>query len=95
MPHAFAQPVVMLSRCTNPKHVTTAPNQDGSDDEDDDDDSEDDSDEGEIQLDGAIQRDSGDGEGGGDDGGAEIVDINLDFCDPHERFFHGIRCEIQ
>lgn len=24
-----------------------------------------------------------------------VVDVCLDFCDPHERFFHGIRCGVQ
>lgn len=68
-----------------------------------DDDSSDDSDD-EIQLDGALPKrrganlganseddknDDDDEEEEGQD--REIVDINLDFCDPNERFFHGIR----
>lgn len=38
------------------------------------------------------------GEGSGSDGEAvdpnqkTVVDVSLDFCDPHERFFHGIKC---
>lgn len=36
-------------------------------------------------------------DGPGSQAGADqqtLVDINLDFCDPHERFFHGIKCVV-
>lgn len=62
----------------------------GSREEDADDDDDD-----EEGMGGAGDAEGGVGGGaGGEVGQQTIVDVSLDFCDPHERFFHGIRCTL-
>lgn len=63
--------------------ISLTPDDDSDDDESDDD--------GKIELDGALRRGTEDAAGVEGMSEQEIVNINLDFCDPNERFFHGVR----
>lgn len=64
-----------------------------SDAEEDDEEDEEEEEEDEEEQEGAGRIGAGAAPPGDDE--QTVVDVCLDFCDPHERFFHGIRCGIR